>query len=600
MHVRQVLTLLFLLFLCGFQSIKTYGQVVATWTDSSGNWSNSANWSTLTVPNNGGGKSYDVVINGTGADTITFDASNTTINSLTLGPGETFKNNGVSQLLTAQISTSGGTFIWQGGSLNGGIESDDNGIVGVVNSNVALAGIGSVLGGTVQLGGCIGTIGDAGADASGDLGLLGSNLIGGDLHVGLSSSLEITDSALLVRNVQSVNEGAKIFIAGSAVIASGGIFVGYGTSAMIDNSSLTVGGFGTSEFTYTSIQNGSVVITNGFINNWELDVDRTSSLTVLGDFLNTDDASIGGAFIVNGVLENGGGSVVSMGGSSSIHAVQNQNFGFMSVTGPLIVTGGGLSNQAFASLTLFGVANVTGGFTNSGGSVILNPSATLTSDRYSQSGGSTDVSGILSTASYKQSGGDTIVESGGTISATTFKATGGTVTVNGTLDPTAVEIGSGATLQGTGKIVGNVAMSGTMIPGGPGAPGTFTIFGNYEQAGNGILREFISSSSSGLLNVNGDVALNSDSILSITLLGGFNPLGDTFTIMDYASLVGQFSNGSSFWDDGFLWDVNYGANQIDITAVRSPEPSSLLLLCMGFAALALCAQRKMAKTRLSA
>ena len=139
--------------------------------------------------------------------------------------------------------------------------------------------------------------------------------------------------------------------------------------------------------------------------------------------------------------------------------------------------------------------------------------------------------GILSTPSYKQSGGDTIIESGGTISATTFKATGGTVTVNGTLDPTAVEIGSGATFQGMGKIVGNVSMGGTMILGGLGAPGTVTIFGNYEQTGNGIVRELISSSSNGLLNVSGDVALNSDSVLSISLLGGFNLLGDSFTII---------------------------------------------------------------------
>src|SRR5215831_11278691 len=107
MHVRQVLAVLFLLLLCEFPNSKTYAQVVATWTDSSGNWSNSANWSTLTVPNNGGGKTYNVVINGTGADTITFDASSTTINSLTLGPGETFKNNGVSQTLTAGIDNSG-------------------------------------------------------------------------------------------------------------------------------------------------------------------------------------------------------------------------------------------------------------------------------------------------------------------------------------------------------------------------------------------------------------------------------------------------------------------------------------------------------------
>jgi PEP-CTERM motif len=277
---------------------------------------------------------------------------------------------------------------------------------------------------------------------------------------------------------------------------------------------------------------------------------------------------------------------------------------YMQSGGTSVIESGGIVSATtfrapIGEVRVFGVADVTGGFTNSGALVLVNPGGTITAGSYSQSSQSlTDVLGTISTASYKQSGGDTIIEGGGTISATTFKATGGTVTVNGTLDPTAVEIGSGATLQGTGKIVGNVSMGGTMIPGGLGAPGTITIFGNYEQTGNGVLREFISSSSSGLLNVNGDVALDSDSILSIALLNGFNPIGDTFTIMDYASLVGQFSNGTSFWGDGFLWDVNYGANQIKISAVRSPEPSSLLLLCVGFAALALCAQRKMAKTHL--
>ncbi len=100
--------------------------------------------------------------------------------------------------------------------------------------------------------------------------------------------------------------------------------------------------------------------------------------------------------------------------------------------------------------------------------------------------------------------------------------------------------------------------------------------------------------------MSGDGALNSDSILSISLFGDFNPLGDTFTIMDYASLVGQFSNGSSFWDDNFLWDLTYGQHEIDVTAVDEPEPSSLLLLLVGCGAVALCAQRKMVKTHLLA
>ena len=63
MRIKQVIGLV-ILFIGPF-SIPSSGQVVATWIDSSGNWSNSANWSTLTVPNNGGGKTYDVVINGT-------------------------------------------------------------------------------------------------------------------------------------------------------------------------------------------------------------------------------------------------------------------------------------------------------------------------------------------------------------------------------------------------------------------------------------------------------------------------------------------------------------------------------------------------------
>jgi len=43
--------------------------------------------------------------------------------------------------------------------------------------------------------------------------------------------------------------------------------------------------------------------------------------------------------------------------------------------------------------------------------------------------------------------------------------------------------------------------------------------------------------------------------------------------------------------------VTYGQNQIDVTAVQAPEPSSLLLLFLGLVALALYAHRKMDKTQ---
>jgi hypothetical protein len=226
-------------------------------------------------------------------------------------------------------------------------------------------------------------------------------------------------------------------------------------------------------------------------------------------------------------------------------------------------------------------------------------SATIAGSFLNIGGGNTDVSGVLIANSYTQSGGvaTTTIESGGLISAKTLSATSGTVTVNGILDPTAVEIGSGAALQGTGLIIGSVAMGGTITPGAPGTPGTLTIVGNYEQIGDGLLEELIGPSSHSLLDVSGDVALDSGSRLDIMLLNGYDPLGQTFDIIDYNSLVGQFSNGSSFFEDGFLWDISYGQNQIDVTAVSAPEPSSLLLLLIGLAALTFYAHRKMNKTQ---
>ncbi len=97
--------------------------------------------------------------------------------------------------------------------------------------------------------------------------------------------------------------------------------------------------------------------------------------------------------------------------------------------------------------------------------------------------------------------------------------------------------------------------------------------------------------------MNGSVALDSNSYLDIILLNGCNPLGQKIDIMDYSSLVGQFSNGSSFSEDGYLWDVTYGQHEIDVTAVKTPEPSSLLQLSIGLAALAFYVHRKMRKTQ---
>jgi PEP-CTERM motif len=132
-------------------------------------------------------------------------------------------------------------------------------------------------------------------------------------------------------------------------------------------------------------------------------------------------------------------------------------------------------------------------------------------------------------------------------------------------------------------------MGGTLMPGD--SPGTLTIFGKYDQTGTGILDMLLGPQSHSVLDA-GNVFLDFGSLLQIDLLDGFNPFGQTFEIMHYSTMEGEFVNGSEFWNHGFLWQLSYGQNALDVKAVSAPEPSSFLLLGIGLLALAGLAVRR--------
>ena len=347
-------------------------------------------------------------------------------------------------------------------------------------------------------------------------------------------------------------------------------------------------------------------ISGNLFNGFSTLIVAGSTLVVKGNEVSIDEGfnfvEGGGHLIVNGSygIDAGGNmgfsflDLIGSGSTASLNSVTNGGTVQVSAGSVLTVNRGGFANVPLfpagtvGTVNLAGTMTVKGGFTNNGGSVILAPTGTLTTDTYAQSGGLTDVSGTLLAKSYQQSAGTTVIETGGIVTANTFNASGGTVTVNGILDPTAVEIGSHGTLQGSGIISGNVFNRGNIIAGTLGNPLTFNINGNYTQNATGIFTELIGSKGNGLLNISGTATLLSGASLNVQLVGGFDPKnGATFTIMDYGSQKGTFTISDPYFDNGKQkWVVSSygggGGHDVLLTAeasnVVTPEPSTMLLV----------------------
>jgi hypothetical protein len=281
---------------------------------------------------------------------------------------------------------------------------------------------------------------------------------------------------------------------------------------------------------------------------------------------------------------------------------QVNNFGILNNTGMLILL------QPEASLSNSGILNNNGTVSNPGvfvNSGTLNNGGTFTSFSASFSGnfrnsGLLNDAGTFKTGTFVNSGAVVISSAGllAMISNSNYIQMAGTTFVKGTLTATGgaiVDI-EGGMLGGTGVINGDVLMKGTISPGYNGLPGALTINGNYEQGSTGVFDELLSgANSNGVLDVTGILALDPGSLLEISLQGGFDPLGDSFTILNYGSLLGEFSNAPIFFADGFEWTVTYGSNDAVLTAVGVPEPNAMPLIAIGFLALIGFASKKTAE-----
>ncbi len=362
----------------GFCSIGTQGQTVATWIDTSGVYSSSANWSTCApaacpaVPTNGGGNFYNAVINGTGTDTITFDDSGAVINGLTLATGETFQDNGHAPTLTigdatfpaAGSLTNDGTINWGSGSNlilditagNGSIAN--SGAINLTSSTLTLNDSGNGNTATLSGGGTLSLSGGTITGSAGDETLINSNnIIQGS---GTISNLTLVNNGTINANGTNplnlasggVNNGA-IDVTGAGGLVLAGHFENSGTMD-VNHSSLTgsynKNGVNPPASATLTIENGStasLAVMNTFQNGIgsEFNVVETGSTLTVGTLYN---------FAVT--LEDLSGSVVTIG------SVDNTMGILLVDNSTMNLTGYGSDYAGHITVQNGGILNVTGSF----------------------------------------------------------------------------------------------------------------------------------------------------------------------------------------------------------------------------------------------
>ena len=168
----------------------------------------------------------------------------------------------------------------------------------------------------------------------------------------------------------------------------------------------------------------------------------------------------------------------------------------------------------------------------------------------------------------------------------------GSITSNTFVDPSGSN--RSATLAGTGTIHGSVMNNGTVSPGF--APGTLTV-NSYTQTGFGKLLINIAGPNTGQFSVLNDLgAANLNGMLDPVLLNGFIPtVGESFTFMNYGSLLGAFSTIQNLNFDNNMehWAVTYQPTFAVLTvkagSVHVPDQAStFLLLTLGLFGLLMC------------
>lgn len=600
---RSIYVLTYLLVAFAVFAVQSKAQTTSTWNDGTGLWSNAHDWTPNGVPHNGGGNFYNVVINGTGSDTITFDSTGTVINSLSLGSGETLQDNGHSPTLTigdpafpmAGTLTNAGTINWSNGSTlildvtaGGGITN--TGTIDIDNSTLKVKGdFGSNQGSLILQNGSLGTINGAFNDVSNVSEATvsvdhSSLLIKGDYNDGsyLGSSnptLSVADGGTLkiggnyngnFSNVSissgssatvlgSFNNPLNLVVDGSSLIVKKDLNEGsgvccYSSSVSIQNDSnlLVHGNVNVGGESFLTLSGGSNGLISGNLDNFDSTVSLANSTLVVKGNYSTE--TIGFNYLLNG-------SHLVVDGSLQIDTNGSTGFSFLNLTGSgnTAIINGGVTNGGTLEVDAGSVFTVKGGgFANVSS---FPPGSGLPV-------GTVNLAGAMNVkGGFTNNGGSVMLTPTGTLMTDTYAQSGGLTDVSGSLVAKSYQQTAGSTVIETGGIVtantfnatgGTVTVNGILDPTAVELGSRGTLQGSGIVNGNVFNHGNIIAGTLGnplTFNINGNYTQNATGIFT-ELIGskgnGLLNVSGAATLVPGASLnvqlVGGFDpkNGTTF------------------------------------------------------
>lgn len=377
----------------------------------------------------------------------------------------------------------------------------------------------------------------------------------GKLTVNSGSTLNVTGS---LSNFNSANNtlnggtytvGGKLEFAGANVVTDAANLTINGTGEILDSNS---GGNGLANLaiiatsgSFTLGNRANFTTAGNFTDNGKLTINSGTALTVGKNLTNFDSATntlTSGTYTIGGTLKFTGANIVNNAANLTISGSSAQI---------LNGTSNGLAN----------FANNTGAFTLTG-----NGSLTTGSSSFSNSG-------TLSVMA-----GSTLTVGGGN----SYNQSAGTSTVDGTLGAAWGINVTGGTVQGAGKLSGNVKVGGsgtapTLNVGDSGKAGLLAITGSYTQLSGASMSVFIGGTGVGTqysqLQVSSSATLAGT--ISVALASGFTPtIGSSFTVLTATSIAGTFSNSTIAINGSEHFNVSYTATGVVLTVASGSAPLS--------------------------